>query len=70
MGYGMVVKSFAEIASSVEKLVDPSTFEDFRRKASIYSNRALAEVPLILEECLRRSTNVAGAESLMASTVQ
>ena len=63
MGYGMVVKSFAEIASSVEKLVDPATFEGFRRKASMYSNRALAEVPLILEECLRRSTNAASKES-------
>ena len=63
MGYGMVVKSFGEIASSVEKLVDPATFEGFRRKASMYSNRALAEVPLILEECLRRSTNAASKES-------
>lgn len=55
MGYGMVVKSFTEIASSVERLLEPSTFKDFRRTASTYSNRALSEVPLILEECLRRS---------------
>jgi hypothetical protein len=63
MGYGMVVKSFGEIASSVERLLEPSTFEDFRRKASTYSNRALSEVPLILEECFRRSANSRGEES-------
>jgi UDP-N-acetylglucosamine:LPS N-acetylglucosamine transferase len=57
MGYGMVVKSFGEIASSVEKMLEPSNFEEFRRKASTYSNRALSEVPLILEECLNRTTD-------------
>jgi UDP-N-acetylglucosamine:LPS N-acetylglucosamine transferase len=60
MGYGMVVKSFREIASSVEQLLKPSTFEDFRRKASMYSNQALCEIPLILEECLRRATTSPG----------
>jgi hypothetical protein len=57
MGYGMVVKSFGEIASRVEQLLEPSTFEAFRRRTSMYSNRALSEVPLILEECLARATN-------------
>jgi len=56
MGCGIVVKSFREIASSVERLLDASTFEDLHRKASMYSNRALSEIPLILEECLRRAT--------------
>jgi Glycosyltransferase family 28 C-terminal domain/Monogalactosyldiacylglycerol (MGDG) synthase len=55
MGYGMVVKSFNEIASSVEKMLEPSTFEQFRRRVGGYSNRALSEVPLILEECLKRA---------------
>ena len=62
MGYGMVVKSFGEIASSVERLLEPSTFEDFRSKVSVYSNRALSEVPLILEECLMQATNSAGED--------
>jgi UDP-N-acetylglucosamine:LPS N-acetylglucosamine transferase len=57
MGYGMVVKSFGEIASSVEKLVEPLTFEDFRRKARTYSNHALSEVPRILEQCLERTAS-------------
>jgi hypothetical protein len=65
MSYGIVVKSFGEIASSVERLLDPSTFEGFRRKARTYSNTALSEVPLILEECLRR-TDAASADLLHA----
>ena len=63
MGYGMVVKSFREIASSVERLLEPSTFEDLRRKASMYSNQALSEVPNILEECLRRAADSRGEDS-------
>ena len=64
MGYGMVVKSFTEIASSVEHMLEPSAFNDFRSKASTYSNRALSEVPHILEECIRRSANSRGEEPL------
>jgi UDP-N-acetylglucosamine:LPS N-acetylglucosamine transferase len=66
MGYGLVVKSFGEIASSVEKLVDPSTFKHFRREISSYSNRALSEVPRILDECLERATKSAGEDALSA----
>ena len=66
MGYGLVVKSFGEIASSVERMLEPSTFENFRRKASTYSNRALSEVPFILEKCLRRTTEPA-SEDLVAA---
>ncbi len=64
MGYGMVVKSFTEIASSVERMLQPSAFNDFRSQASTYSNRALSEVPHILEECLRRSADSCGEEPL------
>ena len=64
MGYGMVVKSFGEIASSVERLLEPSTFKDFRRRTSMYTNNALSEVPLILEECLKRATDSTGENSL------
>jgi UDP-N-acetylglucosamine:LPS N-acetylglucosamine transferase len=59
MGYGIVVKSFKEIASSVERLLEPTTFEGFRSRTGGYSNRALSEVPLILEECFRRATGAA-----------
>lgn len=55
-GYGIVVNSFAEIASTVERLLEPATFDVFRRMAATYSNRALFEVPEILEKCLGASS--------------
>ena len=54
-GYGIVVPSFKQIAPAVQRLLDTATFEDFRRKTGEYSNRALCEVPAILEQCAERS---------------
>jgi UDP-N-acetylglucosamine:LPS N-acetylglucosamine transferase len=50
-GYGIVVPSFKKIAPAVQRLLQSATFDEFRRKASEYSNRALFEVPVILEQC-------------------
>jgi 1,2-diacylglycerol 3-beta-galactosyltransferase len=50
-GFGIVVTSFREIAAAVERLIEPSTFNEFRRNTSAYSNRALLEVSDILEKC-------------------
>ena len=56
-GCGIVVPSFREIASAVRRLLDVPTFNDLRRNASNYCNRALFEVPAILEECAKRALN-------------
>lgn len=58
-GYGIVVPSFKRIAPAVERLLREATFEEFRRKVGEYRNRALVEVPIILEQC---------AEDTIAST--
>ena len=50
-GYGIVVPSFKRIAPAVQRLLQSVTFDEFRQKASEYSNRALFEVPIILEQC-------------------
>jgi 1,2-diacylglycerol 3-beta-galactosyltransferase len=50
-GYGIVVPSFKEIAPAVQRLLQSATFNEFRRNVSEYSNRALFEVPAILEKC-------------------
>ncbi len=50
-GFGIVVPTFRAIAPAVERLIEPSTFDEFCRKTSTYSNRALFEVAEILEEC-------------------
>ena len=39
-GYGIVVPSFKKIAPAVQRLLEPATFGEFRRKAGEYSNRA------------------------------
>jgi hypothetical protein len=54
---GIVLKSFRHIASGVEKLLDPSAFEDLRTNAAAYSNRALLEIPGFLDQILERSSS-------------
>jgi hypothetical protein len=46
---GIVVPSFRDIASAVQNLLEPEAFNQFQRNVSAYSNRALAEVPVILD---------------------
>jgi len=50
-GYGIVVRTFKEIAPAVQCLLEPATFEKFRLTVNQYSNRVLGEVPIILEQC-------------------
>jgi len=50
-GYGIVVPSFKRIAPAVQRLLESATFREFRLQVNQYCNRALFEVPLILEEC-------------------
>jgi len=50
-GFGEVVTSFQAIAPAVERLLEPPTFDHLRRNVNTYSNRALFEVPDILERC-------------------
>jgi Glycosyltransferase family 28 C-terminal domain len=54
-GYGVVVPSFKRIASAVQHLLQPATFSEFLHKANEYHNRALLEVPAILEQCAERT---------------
>jgi hypothetical protein len=50
-GFGIVVKTFRDIAPAVQRLIEPATFDRFLRTTSTYSNRALFEVAEILEKC-------------------
>ena len=65
-GYGIVVPSFRQIAPAVQRLLDSATFEEFHRKTAEYSNRALLEVPAILEQCAERSADPAQPAKLMS----
>ena len=53
--FGIVVPTFREIAPAVQRLFKSSTFDKLRLNTSGYSNRALFEVPDILEKCLKQS---------------
>ena len=54
-GYGIVLKSFREIAHAVEKLTEGDTLNEFRQRVNQYSNRALSDVIQILESCQQSS---------------
>jgi hypothetical protein len=63
-GYGIVVPTFKEIAPAVQRLLQSATFNEFRRKAKQYSNRALFEVPAILEECAAPTATATQSQSV------
>jgi len=52
-GYGIVVRSFREIAPAVKRLIEPSTFNQFLGHTRAYSNRALSELSEILDKCYK-----------------
>jgi hypothetical protein len=54
-GFGIVVRSFREIASAVHRLLESIAFDELRRKTERYSNRALFEVSEILERCAQHT---------------
>ena len=62
-GYGIVVRSFKKIAPAVERLLESATFDELRLQVNQYSNRALFEVPIILEQCLERRSEPGRAQS-------
>jgi 1,2-diacylglycerol 3-beta-galactosyltransferase len=56
-GYGIVVPTFKKIVPAVQRLLESATFNEFSRKVQAYSNRALFEVPLILEQCAAQASS-------------
>jgi Glycosyltransferase family 28 C-terminal domain/Monogalactosyldiacylglycerol (MGDG) synthase len=62
--FGIVVPSFRAIAPAVERLLEPPNFEKFRRNVNTYSNRALFELPDILERCWSSSRHDSRVEGL------
>ncbi|MGA7292340.1 MAG: glycosyltransferase, partial [Terriglobales bacterium] len=66
-GYGIVVPSFKEIATAVQTLMQSATFDEFRRKASGYCNRALFEVPAILEKCAEHTATASESHATLQS---
>jgi hypothetical protein len=51
-GVGVVLQNFREVAPAVERLLDPGAFAGFRAATERLENRAVFEIPGILEEIL------------------
>jgi 1,2-diacylglycerol 3-beta-galactosyltransferase len=50
MGAGMVLPNFRGIARAVDDLLEPAAYERYRQAADRYNNRAIFEIPDILEK--------------------
>ncbi len=51
---GVVLKSFGDIDAGLRELLDPARFSRFRSNAAEIKNRALFEIPDILEQLMRK----------------
>ena len=67
--FGVVVDSFTDIARSVQGLLESRNFDQFRRQAGTYSNRALLEVPVILDQCLGATSSSPDATHQKCNTM-
>lgn len=52
-GLGIVVRSFAEIAAAVGSIIDPGNLLSFRRNLAAHENRAVFEIPAMLDGILK-----------------
>jgi hypothetical protein len=53
---GIVLQSFREIDSGLRELLDPTNFARFRANAAAMQNRAVFEIPDILDSLMQRQT--------------
>ena len=53
---GVVLKSFREIDKGVRELLEPASFERFRANAAAIRNRAVFEIPDLLDAILQQQT--------------
>ena len=53
-GFGVVLRSFGEIADAVAAMLDGAQMAHFRRQVSAYRNRAVFEIPDLLDSIITR----------------
>jgi 1,2-diacylglycerol 3-beta-galactosyltransferase len=53
---GVVLKSFQDIDAGLRQLLDPANFDRFRANAAAIKNRAVFEIPDILDSLLRQQS--------------
>jgi 1,2-diacylglycerol 3-beta-galactosyltransferase len=52
---GLVLRSFRQITQTVEVLLDPANFARYRSNAAAMNNRAVFEIPNILNEIVQKA---------------
>lgn len=60
---GIVVNDFSEIVPAIERILDPVTGPKFRENAANLHNRAVWEIPAMLEAILRSARGVESSEA-------
>jgi UDP-N-acetylglucosamine:LPS N-acetylglucosamine transferase len=55
---GVVLRSFSEIVPAVARMIEPATLARFRANAGGLKNRAVFEIPGMLEQILEKSEKV------------
>ena len=59
-GLGMVLKNFRSIETAVRELLSPDRFREMKQKIATMDNRAVFEIPPILEKILREHYTTVG----------
>lgn len=54
-GFGIVLKSFDKLDLAIEQMLHPPTYRELRQRVSAYRNRAVFEIPAIMEQVLNES---------------
>src|SRR5260370_41553879 len=60
---GIVLRSFREVVSGVQRMLDPAALAEFRKNAAALDKRALFEIPEILDKLLRESAEAQNSQS-------
>jgi Glycosyltransferase family 28 C-terminal domain len=67
---GIVLKSFRDVVSGVQRMLDPATLAEFRANVARLNNRAIFEIPEILVKLLARADGSAAASNVPAHTAR
>ena len=60
---GIVLHSFREVVSGVQQMLEPATLADLRKNVDALNNRAIFEIPEILDQLLRESADRQGSRT-------
>ncbi len=60
---GIVLRNFRQVVSGVQRMLDPGTLAEFRKNVAALENRAIFEIPEILDKLLRESADAKSSTS-------